>query len=160
MARTGSRMLERHPALFGAYWKSYDFTRKNIDQDVLRKPLGPPGVLSKEIGGKSVFQHDGGEIIFNLPNGLQGYLLVNDRDERLVFGPPSLVSDGSKALGNAQIINGVSCMFCHVNGMIRGFQDEVRFGAKGLPTASRDAMLQWVVLWEKRTVRQTKTRYR
>jgi hypothetical protein len=137
---SGSRMLERHEALFGAYWKSYDFTRKNIDQDVLRKPLGPVDVFHSKNANRVAFQHDGGEVIFNLPNGLQGYLLVDYRDERLAFAPPSLVSDGSRALGNAQIVNGISCMYCHSAGMIRGFQDEVRFGALALESDDRAVM--------------------
>lgn len=138
---SGSRLLERHSALFGAYWKSYDFTRQNIDQDVLRKPFGPIGSSHLPNAAKREFQHDGGEIIFNLPNGLQGYLLVNAKDERLAFGPPSLVSDGSRALGNAQIINGISCMYCHTQGMIKGgFSDEVRFGEAGLSTEERAKM--------------------
>lgn len=132
---SGSRLLERHSALFGAYWKSYDFTRQNIDQDVLRKPFGPLGASHLPNAAKREFRHDGGEIIFNLPNGLQGYLLVDAKDNRLAFGPPSLVSDGSRALGNAQIVNGISCMYCHSQGMIKGgFRDEVRLGAAGLST--------------------------
>lgn len=138
---SGSRLLERHSALFGAYWKSYDFSRQNIDHDVLRKPFGPVGSSNLPNAAKREFQHDGGEVIFNLPNGLQGYLLVNGKDERLTFGPPSLVSDGSRALGNAQIINGISCMYCHTQGMIRGgFSDEVRFGIQGLSSDEQRLM--------------------
>lgn len=135
---SGSRLLERHSALFGAYWISYDFTRQNIDQDVLRKAFGPKGSSKLPNAEDREFQHDGGEIIFNLPNGLQGYLLVNAKGERLAFGPPSLVSDGSRALGNAQIINGVSCMYCHSQGMIKGgFTDEVRFSVGGMSLEER-----------------------
>ena len=42
------------------------------------------------------FEHDGGEIIFNLPNGLQGYLLVDGKGERIDEGPIEIVSDASK----------------------------------------------------------------
>lgn len=135
---SGSRLLERHSALFGAYWMSYDFTRQNIDQDVLRKPFGRKGTSRLPNAEDREFQHDGGEIIFNLPNGLQGYLLVNAKGERLAFGPPALVSDGSRALGNAQIVNGVSCMYCHSQGMIHGgFTDEVRFSLAGMSVEER-----------------------
>lgn len=138
---SGSRLLERHSALFGAYWKSYDFTRQNITHDVLRKPFGPVGAALVPNSEKREFQHDGGEIIFNLPNGLQGYLLVNAKDERLTFGPPFLVSDGSRALGNAQIVNGISCMYCHTQGIIQGgFSDEVRFGEAGLSANEKSVM--------------------
>lgn len=135
---SGSRLLERHSALFGAYWISYDFTRQNIDQDVLRKPFGRKGSSKLPNAEDREFQHDGGEIIFNLPNGLQGYLLVNAKGERLAFGPPALVSDGSRALGNAQIVNAVSCMYCHSQGMIKGgFTDEIRFSVAGMSLEER-----------------------
>ena len=60
-----NRLLERHKSPYGAYWKSYDFAG-NIDrQNLFQCPLGP-GTKDNH------FKHDGGEIIFSLPNGLQG----------------------------------------------------------------------------------------
>src|SRR5262249_9411092 len=64
-----NRLIERHESAHGAYWKSYDFAGSVGKQNLFESPLGP--------GGPNGFQHDGGEIIFNLPNGLQAYMLVD-----------------------------------------------------------------------------------
>ena len=56
-----NRIVERHPSGYGAYWKSYDFAGSVGTQNIFTHPLN--------------FIHDGGEIIFNLPNGLQAYYL-------------------------------------------------------------------------------------
>ena len=69
-----NRVLERHDAAHGAYWKSYDFSDNTNRQNIFEHPLGP--------GGASGFQHAGGEIIFHLPNGLHGYLLVDGTGRR------------------------------------------------------------------------------
>jgi serine/threonine-protein kinase len=70
----------------------------------------------------------GGEIIFNLPNGLQGYLLVNAKGHRIDEGPIEVVTDSLRTAGTAKVVNGVSCMACHKNGMISEFKDTVREG--------------------------------
>jgi serine/threonine-protein kinase len=131
-----NRMLERHPAKFGAYWKSYDFKEhtgdKAVDRDlaaranIINYPLGPkfPGRRGNEFD-KQAFIHDGGEAIFHLPNGLQGYFLVNGKDGRIDQGPEDVVSDNKKTSGTPAIVNGLSCMYCHRHGMIR-FTDEIR----------------------------------
>ena len=49
------------------------------------------------------FEHAGGEIIFQLPNKLQGYLLVNSKDERIAAGPIEIVSDALQTSGTATI---------------------------------------------------------
>ena len=55
-----NRVIERHTSRYGAYWKSYDFAGSVGTQNIFTHPLS--------------FTHDGGEAIFNLPNGLQGVL--------------------------------------------------------------------------------------
>ena len=77
-----NRMIERHDSSYGYYWKSYDFA-KNIDrQNLFSHPLGP-GTAENH------FKHDGGELIFSLPNGFQGYLLVNTNTSHPhCAGPP------------------------------------------------------------------------
>ena len=64
-----NRVVERHTSRYGAYWKSYDFAGSVGAQNIFTHPLN--------------FTHDGGEAIFNLPNGLQGYYLVNASGSRL-----------------------------------------------------------------------------
>lgn len=136
---TGPRVLERHKSAFGAYWKSYDFKNSRLDTFVLQQqPLGPADAFV-DVSKNHIFDHDGGEIIFNLPNGLQGYLLVDAKGDRILFGPEDLVSDRSPALGSTQIVNGISCIACHTSGMKReNATDEVRSGLRGLNVDARD----------------------
>ena len=110
-----NRLIERHTTAFGALWMSYDFSDNKGKQDLLENPLGPVGVFNPRIA----FEHAGGEVIFNLPNGFQGYLLVNDKGTRLDEAPTTIVEDaGSHQAGI--IFNGISCISCHSSGMRRG----------------------------------------
>ena len=58
-----------------------------------------------------------------MPNGLQAYLLVDKNGKRIDKGPIDVVSDPVQK--DRAVVNGVSCMSCHVKGMIKK-QDEVR----------------------------------
>jgi formylglycine-generating enzyme required for sulfatase activity len=104
-----NRLIERHESPYGAYWKSYDFASSAGQQNLFAYPFGPGG-------GTHDFQHDGGEIIFTLPNGLQGYMLVNAEGHRLDEGPTRIVSDPRQP--DRAVVNGISCMGCHVRGVI------------------------------------------
>ena len=64
-----NRVIERHTSRYGAYWKSYDFAGSVSTQNIFTHPLS--------------FTHDGGEVIFNLPNGLQAYYVTNASGFRL-----------------------------------------------------------------------------
>ncbi len=104
-----NRIVERHKSRYGAYWKSYDFAGNVGTQNIFTHPLD--------------FTHDGGEIIFNLPNGLQAYYLSTAIGERLDEAPINIVSDtGSR---DPVVRNGLSCMGCHTEG-IKTFEDQVR----------------------------------
>ncbi|MBX3421786.1 MAG: hypothetical protein KF752_09560 [Pirellulaceae bacterium] len=121
-----NRLLERHPlSTRGYYWKSYDFLGSNSRAILTEFPLGP----QRDPRDEFTFQHDGGEIIFTLPNGLQGYLLSTAKGERLDAGPIEIVGDALKTSGNQLIVNGLSCIVCHRKGMIEPPDDEVRLGA-------------------------------
>ena len=104
-----NRMVERHASQHGAYWKSYDFAGSVGTQNIFNHPLD--------------FAHDGGEVIFNLPNGLQGYYLVNASGSRLDAAPINIVSN--PAASDPTVRNGISCFGCHTEGM-KTFEDEVR----------------------------------
>jgi mono/diheme cytochrome c family protein len=110
-----NRLIERHESPYGAYWKSYDFAASSGRQNVFAYPLGP--------GGDDCFQHDGGEIIFTLPNGLHGYMLTDAKGNRLDKGPISIVSDPKQP--DRSVVNGISCMSCHTRGVIEKY-DQVR----------------------------------
>ena len=106
---TNNRVVERHTSRYGAYWKSYDFAGSVGKQNILTNPLN--------------FTHDGGEVIFNLPNGLQGYYLSNASGFRLDDAPINIVSN--PAASDPTVRNGISCIGCHTEGM-KTFEDEVR----------------------------------
>ena len=106
---TNNRVLERHTSRYGAYWKSYDFAGSVGTQNIFTHPLD--------------FTHDGGEAIFNLPNGLQGYYLVNASGSRLDDAPINIVSN--PAASDPTVRNGLSCIGCHTEGM-KTFEDQVR----------------------------------
>jgi mono/diheme cytochrome c family protein len=110
-----NRLIERHETAYGAYWKSYDFEASTGRQNLFDYPLGP--------AGDRTFDHSGGEIIFTLPNGLQGYMLVDARGNRIEKGPTSVVSDPKQA--DRAVVNGLSCMSCHARGIIEK-ADQVR----------------------------------
>lgn len=117
-----NRVLERHVSPHGAYWKSFDFRSNLDDQNIFRDPLR--------------LNAAGGEIIFNLPNGLQAYLLINAFGQRIDEAPISIVSDRNNP-DDPVIRNGRSCISCHYAG-IQSFKDEVRPVVRGLSFASFD----------------------
>lgn len=133
-----NRLIERHPTAFGAYWKSYDFASNDGKQDLLLNPLGPTGVSAR-----FAFAHDGGELIWNLPNGLQAYRLSTAAGVRLERAPTEIVRDPSRR--DAAIINGISCIGCHAAGMRMApkgsLADEVRPAATALDLSAAEGAL-------------------
>ena len=104
-----NRVIERHTSRYGAYWKSYDFAGSVGTQNIFTHPLS--------------FTPDGGEVIFNLPNGLQAYYVTNASGFRLDDAPINIVSN--PAASDPTVRNGLSCFGCHTKGM-KTFEDEVR----------------------------------
>ncbi len=104
-----NRIVERHTARYGAYWKSYDFAGSAGSQNIFTHPLN--------------FTYDGGEMIFNLPNGLQAYYLADAVGNRLDVAPTTIVSN--PAASDPAVRNGLSCIGCHTEGM-KDFTDSVR----------------------------------
>lgn len=121
-----NRLIERHDCDLtgGVYWKSYDFGEDKERRNLFSHPLGP--------GGANGFEHDGGELFFSLPNGLQAYLLVDKDGQRIDKGPISVVSDPRRL--DRQVVNGLSCMSCHAEGVKRK-ADEVRAAVLANPQA-------------------------
>ena len=104
-----NRVVERHTSRYGAYWKSYDFAGSVGTQNIFTYPLS--------------FTPDGGEVIFNLPNGLQAYYLMDAGGNRLDAAPIKIVRN--PAASDPTVRNGLSCIGCHTEGM-KTFEDEVR----------------------------------
>src|SRR5204863_6030989 len=104
-----TRAMERHSTVYGAYWKSFDFAGNNPGQNIFRDPLD--------------LRADGGEIIFNLPNGLQAYFIADRQRKRIDAAPVNIVRDRTNP-DDPVVRNGRSCMGCHVRGM-NVFRDEI-----------------------------------
>jgi mono/diheme cytochrome c family protein len=123
-----NRILQRHDAAFGAYWHSFDFSDNTGRQNVFERPVD--------------FQQAGGEIIFNLPNGLQGYLLVDGNGRRVDKAPGDIVSDPKRP--DKLVVTGLSCMSCHVRGLLPK-DDQVRAhvlkNPKSFEKADRETIL-------------------
>ncbi|MCW3050929.1 MAG: hypothetical protein JWN14_99, partial [Chthonomonadales bacterium] len=105
-----NRVVERHESPYGAYWRSYDFRSNAGKQNIFKNPLD--------------FEAAGGEIIFNLPNGLQAYLLIDAKGNRIDSGPIDIVSN-KENVNDPVVRNGLTCMSCHAQGMKR-FSDSMR----------------------------------
>ena len=111
-----NRVLERHNSRYGAYWKSYDFAGSVGAQNILAHPLS--------------FKQDGGEMIFNLPNGLQAYYISDAAGKRIDSAPINIVSN--PAASDPVVRNGLSCIGCHTEGM-QTFKDVVRAVIENTP---------------------------
>jgi len=126
-----NRLIERHESKYGAYWKSYDFKKVeglNSRRNLFDFPLGP---------GNGGFLHDGGEVIFSLPNGLQGYMLIDKAGNRIDKGPIDIVQDNKRP--DRQVVNGLSCMSCHARGIITK-RDQVRPAVQKLRMAYEQSL--------------------
>jgi tetratricopeptide (TPR) repeat protein/mono/diheme cytochrome c family protein len=115
-----NRLIERHESGGAVYWKSYDFAANTGRQNLFAHPLGPGTDAAS-------FRHDGGEIIFTLPNGLHAYFLADAQGRRLDKGPTAIVSDPRRP--DRAVENGLSCMSCHQRGIIAK-SDQVRAHVK------------------------------
>ena len=116
-----NRVVERHTSRHGAYWKSYDFAGNIGAQNVFTHPLS--------------FRQDGGEMIFNLPNGLQAYMIVDASGNRIDVAPTDIVANN--AASDPAVRNGLSCFGCHTEGM-KTVEDEVRSAIQSTDTPAFD----------------------
>lgn len=115
-----NRVVERHPAKYGAYWKSFDFESSKGRQNMFTDPLN--------------FHFAGGEMIWNLPNGLQAYMVTDAAGNRILEAPTSIVTD--KFAEDKTVRNGLSCIRCHDRGMKR-FADNIRPAFVSLPDSQK-----------------------
>jgi len=104
-----NRAIERSPTAFGSYWKSFDFASSRAGQNIFVDPVN--------------LHPDGGEVIFTLPNGLQGYFIVDKNGQRIDEAPISIVRDRVN-VDDPVVRTGRSCIGCHIQG-INGFQEEI-----------------------------------
>jgi serine/threonine-protein kinase len=118
------RVLNRFDSNLGpgtSYWISFDFDGGGGGE--------VDGQFVQNLANESIFANPldfafaGGEAIFSLPNGLQGYYVAAANGNRLAEAPIGVVID--PAQNNGLVTNGASCHSCHNAGMIT-FTDTVR----------------------------------
>jgi mono/diheme cytochrome c family protein len=112
-----NRVVERHPSAVGKYyWKSFDYKTSRGAENMFRDPL--------------VLRPAGGEMIFGLPNGMQGYFVANGQGQRVDAAPTEIVTD--KFASDRIVRNGLSCIRCHDQGM-KEFTDTIAPAVQKLP---------------------------
>lgn len=105
-----NRQLERYPSIMGYWWQSRDTNANVAKRNVLEnlEQITP----------------DGGEYIFSLPNGLQGYYLSNGAGEQVAAVPEEIAVDSVTRFQSKTVTNARSCVVCHDNGL-RPFADVI-----------------------------------
>ncbi len=115
-----NRVLERTPTVLrfgkGSYQESLDFKTSINLQDVL--------------GDLLVEKADAKEIIFNLPNGMLGFFVVDGAGKRLDKADGDVANNRTSRFRDTQVRTAFHCMECHykVSGWIE-VDDEVREAA-------------------------------
>jgi len=108
-----------------SYWISFDFDGGNGNGTV----NGVSNGFEFNVANESIyadplgFAFAGGEAIFSLPNGMQGYYVAAANGTRLAEAPVGVVID--PAQNNGLVTNGASCHSCHNAGLI-DFRDTVK----------------------------------
>ncbi len=108
-----------------SYWISFDFDGGNGNGEV----NGVSNGFEINVANESIFADPldfafaGGEAIFSLPNGMQGYYVAAANGQRLAEAPIGVVID--PAQNNGLVRNGASCHSCHNAGLIT-FTDTVK----------------------------------
>ena len=90
-------------------WRAFDFGDDERGSAVFSAPLS--------------FAPDATEVIFSLPNGLQGFFVADDQGQRVTEYPPASVT--THASRDRQYESAASCFGCHDLGAL-GFRDQVR----------------------------------
>ena len=96
-----NRILWRISTATGAWWQTQDFKTSIGEKNVIHNFLNET--------------FDGSEIIFTLPNGMQGYFLVNGKNERVDEVPIDIAYDSLNE--DRRVRNGRSCIGCHTKGI-------------------------------------------
>jgi hypothetical protein len=95
----------------GAYWQALDFASASRGELIFSEP--------------TTIVPDATEVIFSLPNGLQGYFIADAGGQRVTRSPLSNVALANPAQPDGVLRSPSSCFGCHNGGLIP-FRDEVR----------------------------------
>jgi len=128
-----NRLVSRHEIDNGDYWETFD-----CKADPLCIFTQFP--VRVAFGGVKNFSHAGGEIIFNLPNGMLGFLVVNNLGAPINEVPLDVATNTLDA-NDPVVTNGVDCFSCHAAGVISLPHNSVLDALKSSGSAVVDAEL-------------------
>ncbi len=93
------------------------YTQDPIDVDGVKERNLFEFPFPKEANSALVFDFAAGEIIWSLPNGMQGYVLFNSAGVRQDEAPVNVVTDTDSPFSPI-IENAISCHRCHAKGIL------------------------------------------
>jgi hypothetical protein len=96
-----NRILKRFKTAWGRWWETDDFKTSIARQNVINNFLTD--------------ERDGGEFVFSLPAGLDGYFLVNANGDRVDEVPIEIAVDS--LADDTRVRTGRSCIWCHTQGI-------------------------------------------
>lgn len=108
-----NRLITRHEGEEGYVWNTYD----PVDLDGVPERNLFEFPLLDGTGGNVIFDFAAGEVIYLLPNGMQGYALYDAVGNRQDVAPIDIVRDTRSPI-SPEISNAISCHRCHVAGII------------------------------------------
>ena len=97
-----NRLLWAVPNITGSWWKTFDVSETAGKKDIVENLFD--------------FDHDADELIVNLVNGGQAYLLTNNKGKRLEVADPDVVRDTSSK-SRVSVRTWKSCVSCHELGI-------------------------------------------
>ncbi|CAN5913771.1 hypothetical protein BH23PLA1_BH23PLA1_25360 [soil metagenome] len=118
-----NRVMDRHLSSHGPYWRSYSFYTDFGQGDVFNRPLGPAGTFPEF--QDQAFVPDYSDLLFSLPNGLLGFMIVDRNGNRIDAAPRQIAVDFLNTTGSPAVVNGISCIACHRLGMV-DYQDDLQ----------------------------------
>lgn len=111
-----NRILWRVPTVTGYYWQTFDVKESTGLRDFTETRFPK--------------QWDANEYIVSMNNGLQAYLLSDNKDKRVEFADPFVARDDTLAKSAHVVRTSQSCVFCHSTGILptRDFLTETTVG--------------------------------
>jgi hypothetical protein len=104
------RELELLRGEYGDLWRTYDFDINKVINDV-------NGLKNPRRQFRGTVAHDGREIIWELPNGLHAYILMNGAGDQVAEVPPTIAQDRRndpfRQPKDRVVRNAYKCVDCH-----------------------------------------------
>lgn len=109
-----NRLVVVKHGTFGEYMRTFDTTKTAGLKDYSESLIFAGRRFVRGAGAKA--ESDAGEILFYLPNGGQGGLLINGKGERVEFAVSTIANDTADKNLNIGVRTMGSCITCHAGG--------------------------------------------